>query len=89
VETQNNRRFSKLDEVAELFSISSAQAYALVRRGDLPAIKLGGRGQWRVEVAEIDAYVERMYGEAKEFIAAHPFSEKVAPPEDGQPVGDA
>ena len=89
VETQNNRRFVKLDDVAELFSISSAQAYALVRRGDLPAIKLGGRGQWRVEVAEIDAYVERMYGATKEFIETHPFSERVTPTEDEQPAGDA
>jgi predicted DNA-binding transcriptional regulator AlpA len=31
-------RFLALAEVAEVLSISVSQAYALVRRGDLPAI---------------------------------------------------
>ena len=42
-------RFLQLADVAETLNISSAQVYALVRSGDLPAIKIGGRGQWRVE----------------------------------------
>ena len=41
------KRFIPLSEVCEVLDISSAQAYALVRTGDLPAIKVGGRGQWR------------------------------------------
>ena len=44
-----------------MFSTSLAQAYALVRRGELRAIKLGGRGQWRVEMTEIEAYIERAW----------------------------
>lgn len=28
-----------------------AAAYVLVPGGDLPAVKIGGRGQWRVERA--------------------------------------
>lgn len=55
------RRFVPLSEVAETLSISSSQAYALVRSGDLRAIKVGGRGQWRVELAELDQYIERGY----------------------------
>jgi hypothetical protein len=43
-----------------------------VRRGELRAIKLGGRGQWRVETAEVDRYVERLYDETREWIATHP-----------------
>ena len=42
-------RFLTLADVAEVLNTSSAQVYALVRRGELPAIKIGGRGQWRVE----------------------------------------
>ena len=42
-------RFLQLTDVAEILNISSSQTYALVRSGDLPAIKIGGRGQWRVE----------------------------------------
>src|SRR3954451_22138600 len=40
-------RFLLLADVAEVLNISSSQAYALVRNGDLDAIKIGGRGQWR------------------------------------------
>jgi len=56
-------RFMPLADVAETLSISAAQAYALVRRGDLRAIQVGGRGQWRVEVSELEAYIDRLYAE--------------------------
>jgi excisionase family DNA binding protein len=71
-------RFLTLADVAEILSTSSAQVYALVRRGDLPAIKIGLRGQWRVEATELEAYIQRMYDEARTFVDQHPFSE--APP---------
>jgi excisionase family DNA binding protein len=54
-------RFLTLADVAETLNISSAQAYALVRSGELRAIKVGGRGQWRVEATELEAYIERAY----------------------------
>jgi excisionase family DNA binding protein len=65
-------RFLQLTEVCEILNISSAQAYALVRTGDLPAIKVGGRGQWRVETTELEAYIQRMYAQTREFVATHP-----------------
>lgn len=68
-------RFLTLADVAEVLSTSSAQVYALVRRGDLPAIKIGGRGQWRVEATELESYIQRMYDETKSFVAAHPFGQ--------------
>ena len=57
-------RFITLREVAQILSVSSAQAYALVRSGDLPAIQLGGRGQWRVEVTRLEEFIKRLYAEA-------------------------
>jgi len=66
-------RFLTLTDVAEVLNTSSAQVYALVRRGDLVAIKIGGRGQWRVEATELEAYIQRMYTEARAFIDEHPF----------------
>ena len=63
------RRFIPLTEVSEILDISAAQAYALVRSGDLPAIKVGGRGQWRVETTELESYIQRMYAETREFVA--------------------
>lgn len=72
-------RFLTLADVAEVLNTSSAQVYALVRRGDLPAIKIGGRGQWRVEATELEAYIGRMYDETREFVSAHPFVEPDEP----------
>lgn len=68
-------RFLQLADVAEILNTSSAQVYALVRRGDLKAIKIGGRGQWRVEVSELEKYIERMYADAQRFVDEHPFVE--------------
>ena len=66
------QRFLQLAEVSEVLNISAAQAYALVRSGELPAIKIGGRGQWRVEATELEAYIQRMYAETRSFVEAHP-----------------
>lgn len=68
-------RFLTLADVAEVLNTSSAQVYALVRRGDLPAIKIGGRGQWRVESSKLEEYIEQMYSEARQFVVDHPFVE--------------
>ena len=38
------QRFIQLSDVSEILDISSTQAYALVRSGELAAIKVGGRG---------------------------------------------
>lgn len=66
-------RFLDLSDVAEVLSISVSQAYALVRRGDLPAIKIGGRGQWRVESSELENYIAGAYESTRKFINDHPF----------------
>ncbi len=71
------KRFIQLSEVSEVLDISSAQAYALVRSGELPAIKVGGRGQWRVEVSELESYIERMYSQTKSFVQSHPFGQNL------------
>ncbi|MCD4526429.1 helix-turn-helix domain-containing protein [Nocardioides sp. cx-173] len=72
-------RFLTLADVAEVLNTSSAQVYALVRRGDLPAIKIGGRGQWRVESSMLEDYIARMYQQAEDYVAKHPFVESEAP----------
>jgi excisionase family DNA binding protein len=62
-------RFVPLSDVAETLSISASQAYALVRSGELRAIKVGGRGQWRVEVTELEDYIARSYRETEQLLA--------------------
>lgn len=56
-------RFLTLADVAEILNVSAAQSYALVRSGELPAIKVGGRGQWRIESSELESYITRMYAQ--------------------------
>jgi excisionase family DNA binding protein len=69
-------RFLTLTDVAEILNTSSAQVYALVRRKELKALKIGGRGQWRVETTELEAFIARMYRETDTFIDEHPFEEE-------------
>ena len=71
-------RFLTLADVAEVLNTSSAQVYALVRRGELPAIKIGGRGQWRVEGDKLEEFIARMYSTTEQFVADHPFEESDA-----------
>jgi excisionase family DNA binding protein len=66
-------RFLTLADVAEILSTSVAQVYAMVRRGDLPAIKIGGRGQWRVSEADLEDYIADLKVATKKFIDDHPF----------------
>ena len=66
-------RFLQLSDVAEVLNTSSAQVYSLVRSGELPAIKIGGRGQWRVESSELERYIARMYDQTREFVSTHQF----------------
>jgi excisionase family DNA binding protein len=58
-------RFLTLDDVAEILNVSWSQAYALVRRKELIAIQIGGRGQWRVEVDELERFIQQKYAEAR------------------------
>ena len=68
------RRFLTLADVAELLNVSASQTYALVRSGDLRAIKIGGRGQWRVEECELERFIAERYDQTEQFIAEHPFT---------------
>lgn len=58
-------RFLTLADTAEVLNISLNQAYVLVRSGELPAIKIGGKGQWRVERSVLESYIQAKYEEAR------------------------
>lgn len=59
--TEHQPRFMRLRDVADELNISQIQAYALVRHGDLPAIQIGGRNQWRVERTRFEDYIQQLY----------------------------
>jgi len=64
-------RFLTLADTAEVLNISLGQAYTLVRSGELPAIKVGGSGQWRVERSVLESYIEAKYEEARRLSLWH------------------
>jgi excisionase family DNA binding protein len=57
-------RFLKIADVADELSITVAQVRALLASGELRGIQVGGKGAWRVEVTELEAYIQRRYAEA-------------------------
>lgn len=74
-------RFLQLADVAEVLNISASQTYALVRSGELPAIKIGGRGQWRVERAQLEQFIARAYEDTRAFVSTHPLGRDGEQPE--------
>ena len=61
-----------LSDVAAELNVSDSQVYHMVRSGELPAIKIGGRGQWRVERRKLEEYIERKYAETAQWVKANP-----------------
>lgn len=58
-------RFLTLADTAEVLNISATQAYALVRSGELPAIKVGAAGRWRIERDVLEGYIAAKYEESR------------------------
>jgi len=65
-------RFLLMSDVAELLNVTMSQVYHMVRSGELPAIKIGGRGQWRIERSKLEEYIQRKYAETAEWVKANP-----------------
>ena len=67
-------RFLLLADVATELNVSESQVYHMVRSGELPAIKIGGRGQWRVERARLEQYIDEKYAETAAWVAQNPLA---------------
>jgi excisionase family DNA binding protein len=67
-------RFLQLHDVAEILNVSDSQVYHMVRSGELPAIKIGGRGQWRVERSRLETYIEQKHAETAQWIKENPLT---------------
>ncbi len=63
-------RFLTLADVAEQLQISAAACYNLVHSGELPAFQIGGRGQWRVDEARFEEFIEARHAAARSMLAA-------------------
>jgi len=67
-------RFFTLEDVAIYLNVSVPQVYSLVRSRELPAVKIGGRGVWRVDREQLDAYIKRLHEETNEWARDHPLN---------------
>jgi excisionase family DNA binding protein len=56
-----DKRFLQISDVAEILDVSVRQVRALLERDELIGIQIGGRGQWRIETSELEAYIARCY----------------------------
>lgn len=70
--------FLTLEDVARYLNVSVPQVYALVRSRELPAIKIGGRGVWRVGRQQLQEYIDRLHRETQEWAKAHPLNPREA-----------
>lgn len=64
------QRFLTLADVAEALAVSVSQVRALVRSGELRAIQVGGRNQWRVEDSALEEYIAQQYERTRARIEA-------------------
>lgn len=69
-------RFLHLSDVATELNVSDSQVYHLVRSGELPAIKIGGRGQWRVERSKLEEYIRARYAETATWVRENPLADR-------------
>lgn len=58
-------RFLTMADAAELLSISARQVRDIIVSGELPAIRVGAHGPWRIERSVLEGYIEGLYEEAR------------------------
>ncbi|MGZ4688636.1 MAG: helix-turn-helix domain-containing protein [Acidimicrobiia bacterium] len=55
----------KPSEVAGVLNVTVSQVYTLMRGGELPALKIGRKGVWRVSREALEAYLVELAEQAK------------------------
>ena len=61
-------RLLKSDEVAEILQISRSMAYALMKRGDIPTVRIGT--SVRVRPEDLEKYIKDNFTQNSQFAAA-------------------
>ncbi|WP_284982321.1 helix-turn-helix domain-containing protein [Arthrobacter sp. efr-133-TYG-118] len=66
-------RFLTIAEVAGILVVNESTVRGLIKRGDLRAFQIGGRGIWRIGRDDLEAYITDAYRRTAERIAAGEF----------------
>ena len=64
-EQARSLRFLTLQQVADELNTKHNTIRGLIASGDLPAIQIGGRGQWRIERTKLEDYITSAYAKAR------------------------
>ncbi|SDU77691.1 helix-turn-helix domain-containing protein [Arcanobacterium phocae] len=67
------QKFLTIADVAENLSVSAGQVRTLIKNGELAAIQVGGRGQWRISEQAVEDYIQASYEKARVKINADEF----------------
>jgi len=58
-------RFVTVADAAELLSVDVPTVDALIRSGELPAIRVGDTGPWRVELSQLQLWIQDRYEDTR------------------------
>ncbi|MFD4422753.1 helix-turn-helix domain-containing protein [Agromyces sp. NPDC058484] len=58
-------RFLTVADAAELLAVDVATVDELIRSGELPAIRVGSSGPWRVERAQLEVWIDDQYEQTR------------------------
>ena len=58
-------RFLSVADTAELLDLEPAEVLAMIASGELPAIKLGAAGTWRIEREVLELVIQDKYEETR------------------------
>lgn len=64
-------RFLTLTDIADVLNLTAAEVLEIVRSGELPAIRLGSIGQWRVEQSVLESFLTDKYDESRQLALWH------------------
>jgi excisionase family DNA binding protein len=60
-------RFLTVADAAELLAVDVATVDELIRSGELPAIRVGNAGPWRVERTQLEVWIEEQYEQTRRY----------------------
>ena len=58
-------RFLTVADAAELLAVDVPTVDELIRSGELPAIRVGSAGPWRIERTQLEVWIEEQYEAAR------------------------
>ena len=64
-------RFLTVADAAELLAVDVATVDELIRSGELPALRVGSSGPWRIERTQLEVWIEEQYEQTRRHSAWH------------------